>query len=290
MLKAEELQKTVDSRQEVTAGMKTIAVTSGKGGVGKTIVVANLAIAISRKGQDVIILDADFGLANIDIVLGVTAPYNIAHAISGFKSFEEIIVEGPESVRIIPASSGLQEITGLSERQEQILIDGLQKACCESDIVLIDTAAGISRNVIRVLSLSDEIIIVTDSQPTSLIDAYAVVKVVTEKDPLKKIKVLINSSASRKEAMSIFGKLEGAVRTFLNKNIELIGFIAYDNYLLKSVRMQEPVLIKYPEAPSSKCFDKVAQVLVDMSSGKREEFSRSKWRDLLEGIRGRFLC
>lgn len=269
---------------------KTLAVTSGKGGVGKTIVVANLSVALSRLGRKVVILDADFGLANIDIVFGVPIDENIAHVLTRGRSFEEIIVEGPEAVRIVPASSGLQDITRLDEKHEEVLVNGLGEICRESDVVLLDTAAGIADNVMKVLSLSDQIILVTDNQPTSLVDAYALIKVVSEKDSDKRIRVIINSCASKREAEGVYTRLEGAVANFLKRKIEFLGYVIHDVYLAKSVTAQQPVVIKYPFAPSSRCFEKIAERLVSKEEATEGRMNRKKLRSFLEGIGAKFIA
>ncbi len=173
-----------------------MAIASGKGGVGKTNVVAGLAMALAQMGQRVVVLDADFGLANLDILLGLSPEYTLEHVLRGEKLMEEILLDGPFGIRIIPASSGIQELTRLDAAAEMRLVQGLQRISAGSDWLLIDTAAGIHDSVIKLLMAAQEVLLVTTPEPTALVDVYAMVKVVHLRDPHKPLWLLVNNAQS----------------------------------------------------------------------------------------------
>src|SRR5664279_3515957 len=173
---------------------RVVAITSGKGGVGKTNVVAGLALALAQLGQRVVVLDADFGLANLDILLGLSPEYTLEHVLRGEKLMEEILLDGPFGIKIIPASSGIQELTRLDSAAELRLIQGLQRISATNDWLLIDTAAGIHDSVIKLLMAAQEVLLVTTPEPTALVDAYAMVKVVHLRDPRKPLWLLVNNA------------------------------------------------------------------------------------------------
>jgi flagellar biosynthesis protein FlhG len=179
---------------------RVMAITSGKGGVGKTNVVAGLAMSLAQQGQRVLVLDADFGLANIDILLGLTPTHTLEHVLRGEKVLEEILLDGPMGIKVIPASSGIQELTRLDAMAEMRLIQGLQRVAEHMDWLLIDTAAGIHDSVVKLLMAAQEILLITTPEPTSLVDAYAMVKVVHLRDPKKPVWLLVNNCQGEVEA------------------------------------------------------------------------------------------
>ncbi|HEX7599096.1 MAG TPA: MinD/ParA family protein, partial [Polyangia bacterium] len=175
---------------------RVVAITSGKGGVGKTNVVAGLALALAQQGQRVVVMDADFGLANLDILLGLSPKYTLEHVLRGEKVIEEILLEGPLGIRIIPASSGIQELTRLDTASELRLVQGLQRVAESADWLLIDTAAGIHDSVLKLLMAAQEVILVTTPEPTSLVDAYAMAKVLHLREATKPLWLLVNNGQS----------------------------------------------------------------------------------------------
>ena len=242
---------------------KTIAITSGKGGVGKTNIVANLAIALSKKGKKVLVLDADLGLCNIDVLLGMCPKHNIQDLLNGNKSLKEIIVRGPEGILIVPASSGVQELTQLDEFKKLRLIDEFQHLDNEIDFLLIDTGAGISSNVTFFCIASQSTVVVITPEPTSLTDAYALIKVLNTRYHEKDFKILINQARSSTEAMDIYRRLHLVTDRFLNVSLDYIGYIPYDRALQKAVRAQKAVIMQSPKSPSSEAF----KVLADRVRG-----------------------
>jgi flagellar biosynthesis protein FlhG len=238
-----------------------IAITSGKGGVGKTNVVANLAIALANMRKKVTILDADFGLANIDVLLGLAPRYNLRDFIFGDLELEDIMVDGPQGVRIIPASCGTEKMADLTTDQQSKLIHAISGMADETDYLLIDTAAGISRNVINFLMAAGVVVVVTTPEPTAIVDAYLVIKILSRREPGKRISVLVNSVAGVHEAQSVFHQIDTAAQRFLDKPLELLGFIERDGNVLEAVRQQGPVTSLYPQSAASICIKNVARTL-----------------------------
>ncbi len=240
--------------------LKTIAITSGKGGVGKTNVVVNLGVALARKKIRVAVLDADFGLGNIDILLGIEPAHDINDLLSERVSLEQIVVRR-SGMLIIPATSGIQSLTQLSPAQEAVLFRELKKLEEMADILIIDTAAGISDNVISLLLAADEVFLVVSSEPTSIVDSYAVVKVVNELDPFKRFSVIANMVEDEEESAEIFLKISRATIKFLNKTIDYMGAVQHDRSLVDSVRFQRPVVEQFPDSRSSQDFARLARLL-----------------------------
>ena len=242
-------------------GIKTFAITSGKGGVGKTNIVVNLAVAIASSGLNVSVIDADYGLGNIDILLDIDPPYDLTDLFNNNKTIEEIIVE-KHGIKIIPAGSGIQSLSQLSDEQELVLHKEMGKLKNSNDVLLIDTAAGISDNVISLLLSSDEIILVVTPEPTSISDAYAVVKVVTELDSSKKFSVIANMVKDSSKASELYLIFARAANKFLNKKISTLGFVRKDNNITKSVKHQVPVILKYPDTVCNKDLLKLSKKII----------------------------
>ncbi|NVM21143.1 MAG: MinD/ParA family protein [Desulfobacterales bacterium] len=262
---------------------RVISVTSGKGGVGKTNVVGNLAIALRRLGKRVLILDGDLGLANIDIIFGLNPAYNIKHVISGQKDLSEVIVEGPEEIRVIPAGSGLQELVHLTQGQKLNLLNEFDTLDEDFDIFLIDTGAGISSNIIYFNIAADERIVVATPEPTSITDAYALIKVMFAKYDTKTFKLLVNMVEDAEEAKSVFENLSNAIARFLKGiSFEYIGFIPRDGNLEKAVKQQCAVIQRYPESASSRGFSELARRLLASSvNGAHDGNIKFFWRKLM---------
>jgi flagellar biosynthesis protein FlhG len=253
---------TVSTRQPVT-----IAVTSGKGGVGKTNVVVNLAVALARLRHRVVVLDADFGLGNVDVLLGLAPPYHVGHVLTGEKTLDEVLVTGPLGVQIIPASSGLRELAHLNTRQRERLAETMALLCHEYDFLLIDTAAGISDNVIEMIRGTSLALVVTSVDPTAVVDAYAMVKLLTRSDPRLPLGLLVNDARDSEDAQLVHTQLDIAATRFLQRHLQYYGHIAHDPALRDAVLSQRPVVDHVPQAPSSRCFRSLACRLSSMSQG-----------------------
>ncbi len=238
---------------------RVISVTSGKGGVGKTNVVSNLAYLFSELGKKVLVLDADMGLANLDIMLGLTPEYNLEHVLNGNKHISEIIVEGPGGMKIIPASSGVQELSELTHDQKLNLLSEFNSLTDSIDLLIIDTGAGISSNVMYFNLAAQEKFVVVTPEPTSITDAYAIMKVMSKKFSEKYFKLIVNEVRDETEARRVFDNLSSVAERFLDISIDFLGFIVHDKHVPKAVRNQKLVTVLYPEADCSLCFVKLAK-------------------------------
>jgi flagellar biosynthesis protein FlhG len=247
------------------AHVVTLAVTSGKGGVGKTNVAVNLAVALARLRSRVAVLDADFGLGNVDVLLGLAPRRHLGHLLAGDAPIREVLVDGPCGVRIIPASSGLQELTALAPRHWDRLNAALAEIRDELDFLIVDTGAGISNNVIDVLTSVDRVIIVTSPEPTAIVDAYALLKVLTMVDPAKEVGVLVNAVRDSGEADLVFRQLEVAATRFLHRRLVAFGHVTKDPLVRECVLMQRPVVDVHPQAPASRCFRVLAARIASLA-------------------------
>lgn len=242
--------------------LKKVAITSGKGGVGKTNVVVNLGVSLARMKLKVVILDADYGLGNIDILLGIEPQKDISDLLKDTAVLEDILIEKNE-LMIIPASSGTQSLAQLSEYQEILLYKELKKLEELAELLIIDTAAGISDNVISLLLAADEVYLIVSPENTSIVDAYAVVKVVNELDPFKPISVITNMVQDEDEANDVFLKISRAVKKFLNKELNYLGYIRKDEHISEAIKYQQPVVEKFPEAPISEDYQRLSATILE---------------------------
>lgn len=238
--------------------VRTITIASGKGGVGKTNVVANLAIALRKMGKEVLILDADLGLSNVDILLHLAPRYNIQHVIRGEKRLKDVIVEGPHGVKVLPASSGVQELTHLDAFQRMRLLEEFEAYEEDIDVLLIDTSAGISENVAFFCVASREIVIVTSPEPTALTDAYALIKVLFTRYQEKEFHVLVNSARNPEDAKDVYRKLATAADRFLSVSLDYLGYLPYDKSVHEAVRAQKPFLDMFPSGAASRALEELA--------------------------------
>lgn len=240
---------------------QVIAVTSGKGGVGKTNIVVNLAVALSLRGRKVLVLDADFGLANVDVLLGLAPKFHLGHFLYGEKNLRDILVMGPQGIPIIPAAPGVQALSQLDDQETEKLYTELSKLLADYDYLLIDTGAGISENVTRLLLASQRIIVVSSPDPTAVVDAYAVIKIVSEVNPRKTIDILINDVESAEEGARVFEQIALVTHKFLAREVHYMGYVNHDEKLGEAVREQRAVVLEFPFARSSRCFRHLAMAM-----------------------------
>jgi len=240
-------------------GVRTISVTSGKGGVGKTNIAANLAYLLSRMNQKTMILDADAGLANIDVILGINSPYNLYHVLRGEKALADTLVEGPGGIKILPSASGIPEMADLSRGQKLTLIDELNALNVSLDFLFIDTGAGISSNVMYFNMAAREMIVVTSPEPTALTDAYALIKVLYQRHAKRRFRLIVNMVSSQAEAKEVYDRLSRATDHFLNLTIEYLGYVLLDEKVTEAVKQQRAVAEIYPNSPATRCLAKIAE-------------------------------
>jgi len=262
---ASTLYKLNENVLENISKLKKIAITSGKGGVGKTNVVVNIGVALARMKVKVAVLDADYGLGNIDILLGIEPDRDISDLLKDTAALEDILISKNEML-IIPACSGVQSLTQLTEYQEILLYKELKKLEKMVELLIIDTAAGISDNVISLLLAADEVYLVVSPENTSIVDAYAVVKVITELDAFKTISVIANMVEDEKDGSEVFLKISRAVKKFLGKELNYLGYIQKDDHVVEAIKFQQPVVEKYPNSPVAKDYLRLSQVIIERLS------------------------
>lgn len=238
---------------------RTIAVTSGKGGVGKTNIVTNLAIALSRQGVRVLVLDGDLGLANVDLLLGIAPQFDLQDVVLGNRAIRDIVLEGPDGIRVIPAASGVEELANLDEYRTEVLLRKMAELEHEVDIILIDSPSGIGHHATSLVQGADQILVVTTPEPTSFSDAYAMIKVLTKRPLRATPALLVNQADSEEAALTVARRVKNVAKRFLNLEIEYWGYVLADESVPKSVLRQEPFLSTYPYSPAASCVYQLAR-------------------------------
>ena len=261
--------------REKTSGRRptqyVVSITSGKGGVGKTNIAANLAYILAGMKKKTLLLDADCGLANIDLILGLTPAYNLHHVLKGEKTMRETIINGPGGIKILPSSSGVQEMATLSAEQKLFLQDEFKALQSPPDILLIDTSAGITENVMYFNMVAVETIVVVTPEPTSLTDAYALIKILYRRHAKKRFSLLVNMAKSQDEAREVYLRLAQATNHFLHLAIEHLGYVLYDQNMPQAVKQQKLLAELYPGSPSILCLREVAEKLCRPSQNDEYE-------------------
>lgn len=248
---------------------RIITVTSGKGGVGKSNIVVNLAITLQKLGKKVLIFDADIGMGNDDVLMGFLPKYNIFDIIYNNKSIDDVIMIGPYGLKLLPGGSGLSKVDELSDDERGKVITQLE-SLTDLDFIIMDTGAGISRSVLGFIACCEELIVVTTPEPTSLTDAYSLLKVTNYFKIKKKAKVIINRACDEKEGQLTYNKLNKAVTAFLNMNLEYLGPVYEDKKLVQAVKAQQPFIVAYPNCDVSRSIEAIARNIL----GKVENIER----------------
>lgn len=269
--------------QKSTSSVKVIAVASGKGGVGKTNTVINLATSLAGLGDRVMVLDADLGLGNLDVMLGLAPEYNLQHLFSGDKNLDEIIVEGPQGIKIIPAASGIQEVTHSGTREQSILMEQMSRFAEKIDFLFIDAAAGISEMVTSFVRAADAALVVATPEPTSMTDAYALMKVLCTRYGEKKFYLLLNQVADESEARRVYSHLSRVGEKFLDITLVFLGYIPKDSNVPMAVCRQQAVVEYKPESPASRAFVRVAQRLRRLPLRSKSGGLQYFWQRLIDG-------
>lgn len=260
----------MENKRKITTGfsrIRTIAVTSGKGGVGKTNIAANLAMIFRRYKKRVLLVDLDLGLANIDILLGLRPEYTLQDVIEGRKQMKDIILHGPDGIQFVPASSGVEELTSLNENQKEMLFKGFCGLDEELDIVIVDTGAGISSNVLSFVLAANEILLITTPEPTAITDAYAMIKALSRKKKDLNIKLMVNLSNSREEAELTMKKIASVTRRFLNINVQYLGYLLQDPNIPIATRRQKSFVKEYPNTKATSCLNNMVASFLNNDDG-----------------------
>jgi flagellar biosynthesis protein FlhG len=254
---AERLRRLVnEDNGEIHKKAKIITVTSGKGGVGKSNFVVNLGITLQKKGKKVLIFDADIGMGNDDVLMGVYPRYNVFDLIRG-RDIEDILVKGPEGVMLLPGGSALNQVEDLQSNERDVFLKKLE-SLDGFDYILMDTGAGISRSVLAFIACSEELIIITTPEPTSLTDAYSLIKATDHFNIKDRAKVVVNRAFTKEEGKETFMKFERAINRFLSVKVEYLGCILDDRKLVQGVREQVPFVLSYPNSDASKSIEEIS--------------------------------
>ena len=240
---------------------RVVAVTSGKGGVGKTNLAVNLAVASAAAGRRTTLLDLDLGLANVDILMNLSPRYTLAHVLAGGRSLADIVTSGPGGVRVVPGASGVPRLADLDQNGREDLLRELGELEEGADLLVLDTGAGISRNVVAFAAAADEVVVVTTPEPTSVLDAFATIKVLSREEALGRVRLVVNQCATRAEAEAVSRRVAGACRQFLGLSVDRMGYVISDYHVGQAVRMRRPLVLAYPDAPASRCIRTLAGLL-----------------------------
>ena len=235
---------------------QTIAITSGKGGVGKTNLAVNLATVLASMRRRVVLLDADLGLANADIVCGVQPKYNLAHVVAGQRSIQDVVTPVPAGFSLVAGASGLARMADLTEVERRRLVAELETLQDSADVVIIDTGAGIGRNVVAFTAAADHVVIVTTPEPTAITDAYAVMKVLVRCGSMgigSRLSAIINQAKNRDEAKAVYERIAGVSRQFLKTDIAFGGYVTADPCVQQAVRKRVPFVQQFPQCPAAQC-------------------------------------
>ncbi len=241
---------------------RVITVTSGKGGVGKTNFTVNLALALAGFGQKVLVIDADFGMANVEVVLGCSSSYNVLHLLEDGLSLTDIVTEGPRGIKFMAGGSGMYHLANMSDTHLQHIVSQISLFDNWADIVLIDTGAGLSRNVLNFVIAADEVIIITTPEPTAITDAYAMMKAYGAQNGTAPLRLVVNRILDLDEGQMVVDKLMRVSQRFLQVSVNNLGYVYEDRNMVKAVKNQVPLLLTFPESISSRCIANIAQRLL----------------------------
>ena len=278
---AVQTQPTLSSAQvNAWADVRVVAVTSGKGGVGKTNIAVNLAIALRSKGYRVLVIDADLGMANVDVLLGVSSRRNLLDLLRPDVSLDDVIVETPHGVQYISGGSGIEKALEYDRAEKLLLQQKLPDCAARADVILVDTGAGLGRNVMDFILAADEVLLVTTPEPTSLTDAYAVMKAYSIYASQKNLRLVINRVYEPKESREVALKLQRAAEKFLHMSVDCLGYVFEDASVTKSVRRQQPLIKAAPSSAAARCIDALADALI---TGEEMQVKRG-WKGFLQQI------
>lgn len=239
--------------------VKVIAVTGGKGGVGKTNISVNLSVALAEMQRRVVLMDADLGLANVDVLLGLQARYTLADVLSGERTLQEIMLTGPGGMKVVPAASGLQQMARLSAHQHAAIIHSFSELNEQLDVLIVDTAAGISDTVVSFVRAAQEVVVVVCDEPSSITDAYALIKLLHTEHGLFRFRVVANMTRSAQEGLNLYNKLNGVCDRFLDTSLQYLGAVPFDENVRKAVQKRKALLEFAPRSKAAQAIRVLAQ-------------------------------
>jgi len=258
-----------------------VSITSGKGGVGKTLTTVNLALSARRLGLKVLILDGDMGLANVDVVLGLQARYNINDVLEGRIGINNIILDGPLGIKIIPSGSGISQLAQLSFVQRVALLEQLEQLNEDFDLLIIDTSAGIADTVLHLNSVAEKSIVVTTPEPHAMTDAYAMIKILSENQRQPNISLLVNMAKSEAEGRQVFERLSTVADRFIGKDLDYIGFVPFDPQIQKAIIQRRAASEVTTHTNAGQAWNKIAQTIFDNHSSVNVRDQDQIWRELV---------
>ena len=268
------------AQAEAWAHVRVVAITSGKGGVGKTNLAVNLAIALQKRGHRVLVIDADLGMANVDILLGAASRKHLLDLLRPEVTLDDVIVRTPYDIQYISGGSGIEKALEYDHAEKLLLQQKLADCATRADLILVDTGAGLGRNVMDFILAADEVLLVTTPEPTSLTDAYAVMKAYSIYAAQKNLRLIINRVYEAKESREVAQKLQRAAEKFLHMPVDCLGYVFEDTAVTKAVRKQTPLLKAEPTAAAARCIDALAQSLI---TGGEMNVKRG-WKGFLQQI------
>ena len=271
---------TEDNSASLRAGAKVLAVTSGKGGVGKTNITVNLAIALKRAGKKVLVIDADLGMANVDVVLGSRSHKHLLNILEDGVELNNVLINGPYGVKYISGGSGIEKAIDFSMEQRQLLMQKLAACGSQADIILLDTGAGLGKNVMDFVLAADEVLLITTPEPTALTDAYAMMKAYSMYAKEKNLRLIINRVYDEQESKDVAAKLKQTAERFLQMPIDCLGYVYEDSAVMRSVRQQTPFLVANANCTAAKCIEALAASLLY----GREMTVKRGWKGFLQEI------
>jgi flagellar biosynthesis protein FlhG len=263
---ANNLRQFVQKNKELA---RIIAVTSGKGGVGKTNTSINLAIALASKGHRVVLMDADLGLANVEVLLGLSSIYNLQHVVDGERTMSEILVKGPGGIAIVPGTSGMAKLADLTERGRVNIMNGLEELQNRTDFIIVDTMAGIGRSAIAFVLAADEVLLVSTPEPSSIVDAYAMLKTIYQRRENALVRLVANMVANKQQASYVYDKLSSVSQQYLGRKMSYLGMIPRDLHVQQAVMQSTPYSLRFPGAPASKAIVDIADRLITQRSASK---------------------
>ena len=277
---AQAAASTPAAQAEAWANVRVIAITSGKGGVGKTNIAVNLAIALQRMGHRVLVIDADLGMANVDVLLGAASRRHLLDLLHPEVALEDVIVETPHGIQYISGGSGIEKALDYDHAEKALLQQKLADCAARADLIIVDTGAGLGRNVMDFILAADEVLLVTTPEPTSLTDAYAVMKAYSIYAVQKNLRLVINRVYEQKESREVVSKLRRAAEKFLHMPVECLGYVFEDTAVTKAVRRQTPLIEADPGSAAARCIEALAEALI---TGTEMKVKRG-WKGFLQQI------